>query len=139
MIKVVRPPLLGGAIGPRPPVAWATKLERGQVTAGVVVEVKHFGVFVDLGGVTGMVNCAELSWKHFDGPVDVVTIGDRLTVMVMAVDPDRERVALSLKGLEPESVLGHLSVPSCMARSLASRQSASSWLWGWHSRVGPEV
>ncbi|MEU9507585.1 S1 RNA-binding domain-containing protein [Micromonospora sp. NPDC048170] len=77
-------------------------LERGQVAAGVVVDIKDFGVFVELGGVTGMVNCAELSWKHIDHPTDVVGVGDRLTVMVLDVDFERERVSLSLKALQPD-------------------------------------
>ncbi|TQJ25216.1 small subunit ribosomal protein S1 [Micromonospora sp. A202] len=77
-------------------------LERGQVATGVVVDIKNFGVFVDIGSVTGMVNCPELTWKHFDHPTDVVGLGDRLTVMVLDVDLDRERVALSLKALEPD-------------------------------------
>ncbi|MGC5290126.1 S1 RNA-binding domain-containing protein [Micromonospora sp. DT231] len=77
-------------------------LERGQVAAGVVVQIENFGVFVELGGVTGMVNCPELSWRHFDHPTDVVDVGDRLTVMVLDVDLDRERVSLSLKALQPD-------------------------------------
>ena len=49
-----------------------------------------------------MVNCAELSWKHFDHPADVVGVGCRLTVMVLDVDLDRERISLSLKALQPD-------------------------------------
>ena len=77
-------------------------LERGQVATGVVVEIKNFGVFVDIGGVIGMVNCPELTWKHFDHLTDVVGLGDRLNVMVLDVDLDRERVSLSLKALQPD-------------------------------------
>lgn len=77
-------------------------LERGQVAAGAVVKIENFGVFVELGGVTGMVNCAELSWKHIDHPTDVVDMGDQVTVMVLDVDFDRERVSLSLKALQPD-------------------------------------
>lgn len=77
-------------------------LEHGQVATGVVVEIKNFGVFVDIGGVIGMVNCAELTWKHFTHPTDVVGLGDRLNVMVLDVDLDRERVSLSLKALQPD-------------------------------------
>ncbi|MFI5929777.1 S1 RNA-binding domain-containing protein [Micromonospora sp. NPDC051543] len=77
-------------------------LERGQVATGVVVDIKNFGVFVDIGGVIGMINCAELTWKYFDHPNDVVGLGERLAVMVLDVDLDRERVSLSLKALQPD-------------------------------------
>lgn len=94
-------------------------LERGQVATGVVVEIKNFGVFVDIGGVIGMVNCAELTWKHFDHPADVVSLGDRLNVMVLDVDLDRERVSLSLKALQPDPMAEFarcVSEPSCAVR-----------------------
>jgi ribosomal protein S1 len=77
-------------------------LERGQVLSGVVAEIQNFGVFVDIGGVTGMVNCAELSWSRFDHPSDVVGVGDNITVMVLDVDLERERVSLSFKALQPD-------------------------------------
>ncbi|MET7820967.1 S1 RNA-binding domain-containing protein [Micromonospora zamorensis] len=77
-------------------------LERGQVATGVVVEIKNFGVFVDIGGLIGMINCPELTWKHFDHPTHVVGLGARLAVMVLDVDLDRERVSLSLKALQPD-------------------------------------
>ncbi|WP_331206127.1 S1 RNA-binding domain-containing protein [Plantactinospora veratri] len=77
-------------------------LQRGQVVRGAVVEIENFGVFVEIGGVVGMVNCPELSWTRFDHPSHVVSVGDRLTVLVLDVDLDRERVSLSLKGLLPD-------------------------------------
>nr|WP_159104730.1 S1 RNA-binding domain-containing protein [Plantactinospora sp. BB1] len=67
-----------------------------------MAEIEDFGVFVEIGGVIGMVNCAELSWSRFDHPSDVVGVGDSITVMVLGVDLEREHVSLSLKALQPD-------------------------------------
>src|SRR5699024_12352529 len=72
-------------------------LQTGQVRPGVVSSIVIFGAFVDLGGVDGLVHVSELSWKHIDHPGEVVTVGDEVTVEVLDVDMDRERVSLSLK------------------------------------------
>ena len=72
-------------------------LKPGEVRPGVVSSVVNFGAFVDLGGVDGLVHVSELSWKHIDHPGEVVTVGDEVTVEVLDVDMDRERVSLSLK------------------------------------------
>ncbi|MEZ2122098.1 MULTISPECIES: 30S ribosomal protein S1 [unclassified Corynebacterium] len=73
------------------------QLQKGQVRKGVVSSIVNFGAFVDLGGVDGLVHVSELSWKHIDHPSEVVTVGDEVTVEVLDVDLDRERVSLSLK------------------------------------------
>ena len=73
------------------------KLEKGQVRTGTVSSIVNFGAFVDLGGVDGLVHVSELSWKHIDHPGEVVEVGDEVTVEVLDVDMDRERVSLSLK------------------------------------------
>jgi small subunit ribosomal protein S1 len=57
---------------------------------------------VDLGGVDGLVHVSELSWKHIDHPSEVVTVGDEVTVEVLDVDMDRERVSLSLKATQED-------------------------------------
>uniref|UniRef100_UPI003C6EED6D 30S ribosomal protein S1 n=1 Tax=Corynebacterium argentoratense TaxID=42817 RepID=UPI003C6EED6D len=72
-------------------------LQKGQVRSGVVSSIVNFGAFVDLGGVDGLVHVSELSWKHIDHPSEVVAVGDEVTVEVLDVDLDRERVSLSLK------------------------------------------
>ena len=59
--------------------------------------VVNFGAFVDLGGMDGLVHVSELSWKHVDHPGSVVAVGDEITVQVLEVDLDRERISLSLK------------------------------------------
>ncbi|MDK7749944.1 30S ribosomal protein S1 [Brevibacterium sp. UMB10442] len=77
-------------------------LQKGQVRPGVVSSIVNFGAFVDLGGVDGLVHVSELSWKHIDHPNEVVTVGDEVTVEVLDVDMDRERVSLSLKATQED-------------------------------------
>src|SRR3546814_9845478 len=73
-----------------------TLLQKGQVRTGVVSSIVNFGAFVDLGGVDGLAQPSELSWKHIEHPSDVVTAGDEGTVGVLAAEMDRERAPLSL-------------------------------------------
>ena len=77
-------------------------LQKGQVRPGVVSSIVNFGAFVDLGGVDGLVHVSELSWKHIDHPNEVVDVGDEVTVEVLDVDMDRERVSLSLKATQED-------------------------------------
>ena len=79
-----------------------TQLQKGQIRKGVVSSIVNFGAFVDLGGVDGLVHVSELSWKHIDHPSEVVTVGDEVTVEVLEVDMDRERVSLSLKATQED-------------------------------------
>src|SRR5262252_2034048 len=69
---------------------------------GVVSSIVNFGAFVDLGGVDGLVHVSELSWKHIDHPSEVVEVGQEVTVEVLDVDLDRERVSLSLKATQED-------------------------------------
>lgn len=78
------------------------QLQRGQIRNGVVSSIVNFGAFVDLGGVDGLVHVSELSWKHIDHPSEVVQVGDEVTVEVLEVDMDRERVSLSLKSTQED-------------------------------------
>ncbi|HBJ72475.1 MAG: 30S ribosomal protein S1 [Actinomycetota bacterium] len=79
-----------------------TQLQKGQIRAGVVSSIVNFGAFVDLGGVDGLVHVSELSWKHIDHPSEVVEVGQEVTVEVLDVDMDRERVSLSLKATQED-------------------------------------
>ncbi len=79
-----------------------TQLQKGQVRPGVVSSIVNFGAFVDLGGVDGLVHVSELSWKHIDHPSEVVEVGKEVTVEVLDVDLDRERVSLSLKATQED-------------------------------------
>ncbi|MFA7267616.1 MAG: 30S ribosomal protein S1 [Candidatus Nanopelagicales bacterium] len=78
------------------------QLQKGQVRSGVVSSIVNFGAFVDLGGVDGLVHVSELSWKHIDHPSEVVEVGTEVTVEVLDVDMDRERVSLSLKATQED-------------------------------------
>ena len=78
------------------------ELGKGQVRKGIISSIVNFGAFVDLGGVDGLVHVSELSWKHIDHPNEVVQVGDEVTVEVLDVDLDRERVSLSLKATQED-------------------------------------
>ncbi len=77
-------------------------LKPGEVRKGVVSSVVNFGAFVDLGGMDGLIHVSELSWKHVDHPGSVVQVGDEVTVQVLEVDRDRERISLSLKATQAD-------------------------------------
>ena len=78
------------------------QLQKGQVRSGVISSIVNFGAFVDLGGVDGLVHVSELSWKHIDHPSEVVEVGDEVTVEVLEVVFERERVSLSLKATQED-------------------------------------
>jgi small subunit ribosomal protein S1 len=82
--------------------SFLAELKPGQVRKGVISSIVNFGAFVDLGGVDGLVHVSELSWKHIEHPSEVVTVGDEVTVEVLDVDMDRERVSLSLKATQED-------------------------------------
>ncbi|HEY2813086.1 MAG TPA: 30S ribosomal protein S1 [Acidimicrobiales bacterium] len=77
-------------------------LKPGEVRSGVVSSVVNFGAFVDLGGMDGLIHVSELSWKHVDHPGSVVQVGDEVSVQVLDVDLDRERISLSLKATQQD-------------------------------------
>ncbi|NLG71321.1 MAG: S1 RNA-binding domain-containing protein [Chloroflexi bacterium] len=78
-----------------------SQLKPGDRVHGTVTNITDFGVFVDLGGVEGLIHVSELSWGRVRHPADVVQLGEYLEVFVINVDRDRNRVALSLKRLYP--------------------------------------
>jgi small subunit ribosomal protein S1 len=78
------------------------ELQKGQVRTGVVSSIVNFGAFVDLGGVDGLVHVSELSWKHIEHASEVVEVGQEVTVEILEVDLDRERVSLSLKATQED-------------------------------------
>ena len=82
--------------------SFLSQLQKGQVRSGQVSSIVNFGAFVDLGGVDGLVHVSELSWKHIDHPSEVVEVGTEVTVEVLDVDLDRERVSLSLKATQED-------------------------------------
>lgn len=82
--------------------SFLSQLQKGQIRKGTVSSIVNFGAFIDLGGVDGLVHVSELSWKHIERPSEVVEVGQEVTVEVLDVDMDRERVSLSLKATQED-------------------------------------
>jgi small subunit ribosomal protein S1 len=78
------------------------KLQVGDRIQGEVTNITNFGVFIDLGGMEGLVHLSEISWGRVHNPADFVSIGQKVEVEVISVDRDQGRVALSLKRLQPD-------------------------------------
>jgi small subunit ribosomal protein S1 len=78
------------------------QLNVGDRVQGEVTNITNFGVFIDLGGMEGLVHLSEISWGRVHNPGDFVTIGDKVDVEVISVDREQGRVALSLKRLLPD-------------------------------------
>ena len=78
------------------------ELEVGEVRHGVVTGLTDFGAFVDLGGAEGLIHISQLSWHSVQHPSEVLKVGQEVDVYVMDLDPERNRIALSLKLLQPD-------------------------------------
>ncbi len=89
----------GGRIDP-------TRLEEvfrdGEICRGRVSNLCSFGAFVDLGGIEGLIHVSELSWRRVEDPAEVLQLGQELSAYVLRVDPERKRIALSLKRLQQD-------------------------------------
>lgn len=72
-------------------------LEPGQIVEGKVQRITDFGAFVDIGGVDGLVHVSQLAWNRVEHPSDVLSEGDQIQVKVLSVNPETERISLSLK------------------------------------------
>ncbi|MGE0432378.1 MAG: 30S ribosomal protein S1 [Planctomycetota bacterium] len=77
------------------------EIQEGQVREGVVKNIAEFGAFVDLGGIDGLLHITDMSWGRISHPSEVVAVDQKLEVMVLKVDRERERIALGLKQLSP--------------------------------------
>lgn len=77
------------------------KLQKGQVLEGEVKNITSYGVFIDLGGVDGLVHITDLSWGRVNDPHEVVELGQKLNVVILDFDEDRKRIALGIKQLTP--------------------------------------
>ncbi len=78
-----------------------SKLEKGQVLEGAVKNITSYGVFIDLGGVDGLIHITDLSWGRVTHPEEVVTLDEKLNVVILDFDDDKKRIALGLKQLTP--------------------------------------
>ncbi len=72
-------------------------LEPGKVVEGVISNIVDFGAFVDLDGIDGLIHISELSWSHVNHPSEVLNVGEKVTVKVLDIDRDRQRISLGLK------------------------------------------
>ena len=77
------------------------KLEKGQVLEGTVKNITSYGVFIDLGGVDGLIHITDLSWGRVNHPEEVVTLDQKLNVVILDFDDEKKRIALGLKQLLP--------------------------------------
>lgn len=77
------------------------KLEKGQVLEGTVKNITSYGVFIDLGGVDGLIHITDLSWGRVTKPSEVVELDQKLNVVILDFDDEKKRIALGLKQLQP--------------------------------------
>ena len=88
-------------------------LNEGETRSGRVTSLANFGAFVDIGGIDGLIHLSELAWTRIGHPREILSVGDDVEVFVLSVDRDQQRVALSLKRLQPEpwsEVFEHYSI-----------------------------
>ena len=78
-----------------------SKLEKGQILEGTVKNITSYGVFVDLGGVDGLIHITDLSWGRVDDPKKVVELDQKINVVILDFDEEKKRIALGLKQLTP--------------------------------------
>jgi small subunit ribosomal protein S1 len=77
-------------------------LEEGVILEGTVKNITEYGAFVDLGGIDGLLHVTDMSWARVGHPSEVVNVGDRVKVVVLKYDPERERVSLGMKQIMPD-------------------------------------
>lgn len=77
------------------------KLQKGQVLEGTVKNITSYGVFVDLGGVDGLIHITDLSWGRVNHPEEIVTLDEKINVVILDFDDEKKRIALGLKQLSP--------------------------------------
>ncbi|MBQ0115888.1 MAG: 30S ribosomal protein S1 [Bacteroidales bacterium] len=77
------------------------KLEKGQVLEGTVKNITNYGVFIDLGGVDGLIHITDLSWGRVNNPADIVEVDQKINVVILDFDDEKKRIALGLKQLQP--------------------------------------
>lgn len=78
-----------------------SKLEKGQILEGIVKNITSYGVFIDLGGVDGLIHITDLSWGRISHPNEVVSLDEKINVVILDFDDQKKRIALGLKQLTP--------------------------------------
>ncbi|MHB1296237.1 MAG: 30S ribosomal protein S1 [Anaerolineae bacterium] len=79
-----------------------SELKEGDIRTGTVSSLRDFGAFVDLGGADGLIHISELSWSRVKHPAELLEVGQTVQVMVLRVDPEAQRIGLSLKRVQPD-------------------------------------
>jgi len=79
-----------------------TKMEEGNQVEGIVKNITDYGVFIDLGGIDGLLHITDMSWGRVNHPSEMFAIGDKVAVMVLKYDKEKERVSLGLKQITPD-------------------------------------
>ena len=83
-----------------------SSLAEGQIRDGIVRRITDYGAFVDLGGVDGLLHISEMSWTRITHPSDMVKVGQKITVMILKLDPRNERISLGLRQILPDPWAG---------------------------------
>jgi len=78
------------------------KMDEGNLIEGIVKNITEYGVFIDLGGIDGLLHITDMSWGRVNHPSEMFSIGNKVTVMVLKYDKDKERVSLGLKQISPD-------------------------------------
>ncbi len=78
-----------------------SELKEGDLVRGTVRSLADYGAFVDIGGVDGLLHVGEISWQRINKPSDVLTVGDQVEARVLKIDPDKRRISLGMKQLQP--------------------------------------
>ena len=78
------------------------KMDEGNLIEGVIKNITEYGVFIDLGGIDGLLHITDMSWGRVNHPSEMFSIGDKVTVIVLKYDKDKERVSLGLKQTSPD-------------------------------------
>ena len=78
------------------------KMDEGNLIEGIIKNITEYGVFIDLGGIDGLLHITDMSWGRVNHPSEMFSIGDKVTVVVLKYDKDKERVSLGLKQTSPD-------------------------------------
>jgi small subunit ribosomal protein S1 len=77
------------------------EVKEGEIVSGTVRSLADYGAFIDLGGVDGLLHVGEISWSRIGNPADVLTVGQQIEVKVLKIDPEKRRISLGMKQLQP--------------------------------------
>jgi small subunit ribosomal protein S1 len=106
------------------------QLEEGAIVTGEVVKITDFGVFVDINGIDGLLPLSEITWRRIKHPSDVLNLGEMVTVQVLSIDHERQRISLSLKrmGTDPWNTVDEVFQLRQIVEGRISKQLASGAL-----------